>query len=275
MSLSALSSALSLSSRSESSSQKRKKAGESTCDVSISGSSLSSEGVKSIPQNGSLPPNLLGNPDSATDTSSSSSFPSLDLNNSSLSQDHHIFMSMSSTSSLSFEHQGTPHTHFETAFHEYGVEAEEGTSPASTPETPLVTSRQVVLENIEYFSSLQQASSFTDNDLSTMDEPITKEVAKDVFCRREAPVKKLDIALTEDASTRHSGHKSAEKHDDEEVFDVETGRTENASAVMASQLTFPLWQRVMDRRTKLELFFMSVIVVSSSVLVLLLIVVLT
>jgi hypothetical protein len=184
-------------------------------------------------------------------------------------------MSMSSTSSLSFEHQGTPHTHLETAFHEYEVEAEEGTSPASTPATLLVTSRQVVLENIEYFSSLQQASSFTDNDLSTMDEPITKEVAKDVFCRREAPVKKLDVALTEDASTRHIGHKSVEMHDDEEVFDVETGRTENATAVMESQLTFPLWQRVMDRRTKLELFFMSVIVVSSSVLVLLLIVVLT
>jgi hypothetical protein len=175
-------------------------------------------------------------------------------------------MSMSSTSSLSFEHQAPPHAHFETTFHQYEVETEEDNSPASTPERPLVVSRQVVLENVEYVSSLLQASSFTDNDLSTMDEPITKEIAKDVFCRRIGPVEKIDITLSEDASTRH--------HDDEGVFDVETGKTENATAVVELQVTFPLWQRVMDRRTKLELFFVSLIVVSSSVLVLLLIVML-
>ena len=179
-------------------------------------------------------------------------------------------MSMSSTSSLSFEQApGLQQEHIE-IFHQYDEEIQAENSPPSTPER-LVVLRQFVLENVEYVSSLPQASSSYTEDLSTIDEPITKEVARDVFCFRIAPVEDVPVdgSPSEDASTRHKGHTSAEEQKGESEYDIENGRSGNEVLI-----AFPFCSRVPRRRTKLELFFLSVIVISSSVLVVLLIVVL-
>ena len=86
-----------------------------------------------------------------------------------------------------------------------------------------------MLENVEYVSSLPQASTSYTEDLSTIDEPTTKEVAKDVFCFRKAPVENapVDGTLSEDPSTHHKGHTSMEEQKGEQSMTLNTEGAES------------------------------------------------
>ena len=140
----------------------------------------------------------------------------------------------------------------------------------------------VLLENVEFVTSLPHATSCTD--LSTMDEPITKEMAKCIFSRRIVP---SEIPMTapdnpSDISTLYGGKHMAGEHElddeldeDEPEFDIEKGNPETQAATMVEvQVSFPWHQRVLRQRSRTEIFFMLVIGMSSSILVVLLVIVL-
>ena len=272
MSLSALSSAFSLSSLSDSGSKnhKRKESfrGEifvSSFEASIDGSSISSESAKSIRQEAHLP-TLLGGHDSATATGSSSGFPSLAHSGSSLSSNRSgpvLALTVSRASEALRE--------LTDGIQQLGQEnAVQNFERLEAPQ------QVVLLENVEYVSSLPHASSCTD--LSTLDEPITKEMAKEVFSRRIVPVE-LHVSANQsgDISTLYGGKHHNVDYDDEEDneeahdIDVEQGQNEVATTV---EVSFPWYQRYLGQRSRVELFFMFVIGISSSILILLLVVVL-
>lgn len=285
MSLSSLSSALGISSSDHGSgSHKRKESfrGEvfvsSFDNASVDGSSISSGSVKSNLQEVALS-TLLGEPDSATATGSSSGFLSLAVSGSSLSSNQSapiLTLTVSRASEalreLTNGIQQTP-------------EIQREKEKPATPETEKPVNEpppyRVVLENVEYVTSLPHASSCTD--LSTMDEPITKELAKDVFSRRIVPME-IPVANNNasDISTLYGGKhqasvEAAEEFEDESdvIIDVENGQPETATVVAAQvQVSFPWHQRYLGQRSKTELFFISVIGVSSTILIVLLVIVL-
>jgi len=276
MSLSSLSTALGLSSVSDhSGTHKRKESflGEafvSTFDAaSIDEASMSSEaGTKSNQQEAPLSP--LGEHDSATETGSSSGFLSLVVSGSSLSSNRsgpHLALTVSGASDALRELKNG----FQETGQETGQEnAAEGVEQEYTESPP----QMVLLENVEYVTSLPHASSCTD--LSTLDEPISKEMASDVFSRRKVP---KEIPATRknpsDVSTLCGGkHQAPHSKDGALELDVEEGQTQATTATEV-QVTFPWHQRYLGQRSNIELFFLGVICISTTTLIVLLIIVLT
>lgn len=281
MSLSALSSALSLSSRSSNSSS-RKNSNRSTdaassssfrgeicvssCDGSIADSSLSlSEKFESSRNHEArLPSLLLGNRDSDA-------------------SDDTLFLSMSSTSSVSFDELPTDKgigLDLPTPEQSEGLPLRQVESPGRQKNYHVVVLENVhVLENVQYVSSLPAVSTSSFYDLSTLDEPITKEVAREVFLRRVVVPSPVD-------DIRRPSYEVKTCHQDENddilpLEDVETGNAPQMKACASTQVAsrqvqvrFPWWRRFLGEGSRLEVFFMAVIGFSSSALVVLLIVVL-
>lgn len=293
MSFSSLSSALGISSLSVSDhngiggTHKRKESGihgevfVSSFDTgSVDGSSISSDGVKSNLQEASLPA-LLGEHDSATATGSSSGFLSLAVSGSSLSSDRsgpHLAITVSRVSDALRELTE-------------GIQEVQKDEDTSLPHGGDVNDQVdeppqqvVLLENVEYVTSLPHASSCTD--LSTMDEPITKETAKGIFSRRIVPSEIVPADNPSDISTLYGGtHLSVDYEDDADVdvmekdeeteVDIEKGQTETVAMVVAPevQVSFPCYQRYLGHRSRTEVFFMFVIGISCTVLIVLLVIV--
>ena len=279
MSLSALSSALSLSS--DANSGHCKVAGDSSHfrgEIFVSfddASSISSDGSKSLRHDMDDEHHLrglLGDGGDTTDTGSSSGFPSLALSNSSLSSRMARARESLAVSSASDDHQDAIAASRDTQV--LTGDTRHVFLPPTLP-TRSVSQPQIVLENVEYVCSLKNASSF--NDLSTMDEPITKEVAKDVFCKRIVP---LEIPVNEgpsDVSTIYGGkHNNAVEYEEEDdpVPDVEQGVHATTTSSQAVEVALPVWRRYLGARSALELFFICLIAVSSTALVVLVIAVL-
>ncbi len=281
---SALSSVVSISSLSEGSgTHKRKESfrGEIFVSSNDGGSSIggsssfSSDGVKSNLQEAGLP-GLLGNPESTTASGSTSDgFPSLAVSGSSLSSNQSapvLALTVSRASEALRE-----------LTNGIQVIGRQGDANGDTEKQKLNEPLQqiFVLENVEYVASLPHATSCTD--LSTMDEPITKEMAGCIFSRRIVP---SEIPMTadnpSDISTLYGGKHIAGEHElddeldeDEPGVDVEKGNTEvQATTITEVQVSFPWHRRVLGQRSRTELFFMIVIGLSTSILVVLLVIVL-
>lgn len=268
MSLSSLSSALGLSSPEMSGGGKTHKRKESfrgeafipSFDASLDGSSISSDGAKSKNQGDPIPA-LLGEEDSATATGSSSALLSLAVSGSSdaIKELTHGIQ----TGGQQQQKQGEEN-------------ALDGDVESQQQEEP---QPKIILENVEYVTCLPLASSCTD--LSSMDQPITKEMAKSIFSRRIVPAEIPVTAENEsDVSTLNGGkHIECDTEGNIEVEDIEKGKAETTTTTTTIvktevEVDWPWYHRFLERRSQSERFFLGVILVSGTILIVLLVIVL-
>jgi hypothetical protein len=127
---------------------------------------------------------------------------------------------------------------------------------------------RLTLDNVLYLSSFDQAS--TNCDLSTMDEPISQEVANGIFFRMAIlpNVVPLD-AQSEVSSICTRGQKNLTS---ENFHDLEAGMAafpKTASSTVAEKIT-KIFQEYLEGRSKLELFFLLLICLSGIALIILL-----
>ena len=177
------------------------------------------------------------------------------------------------------------------AIHKTGSEADStGTKPALPPRNPPtppdeVMARQqsapylhfgaLTLENVQYATSFDVAS--TEGDLSTVDQPITKAMAADVFSKRSIPVS-IPAESQEDVSTlyggtRHGSESERDGHNFKNIsrVDVELGhhRPTVKFPSKGDDATISTFGSILGR-SKLELYFMGTIALSGVTLVILL-----
>ena len=176
------------------------------------------------------------------------------------------------------------------AIHKVGSNADStGTKPAlpsRNPPTPPdeVMARQqsapyfhfeaLTLENVQYVTSFDVAS--TEGDLSTVDQPITKAMAADVFSKRIIPVS-IPAESQEDVSTLCGGTRNGSESEREGDSSKHMSRIDVELGLHIPTLKFPSTgdeatistYGSIYGRSRLELYFMGMIALSGVTLVIL------
>ena len=159
--------------------------------------------------------------------------------------------------------------------------------PPRNPPTPpdVVMARQqsapylhfgaLTLENVQYATSFDVAS--TEGDLSTVDQPITKAMAADVFSKRIIPIS-IPAESQDDVSTLYGGtrHGSESEREGDSFknnprVDVELGlhRPTLKFPNKGDDATISTYGSILGR-SKLELYFLGMIALSGVTLIILL-----